>query len=75
MRKSGMNQTLAFVLSLAAVCAVCRAAPAKLGISFDKRSGSLPTLVLPYATYQAASYNPDGDVGPPFPFQTPTISF
>ena len=57
-----MKQALASALSLAAVVAVCRAAPAKLGLSLDKRAGSLPTLVLPYATYQAANYNPDGDV-------------
>lgn len=57
-----MNQTLAFALSLAAIYAICRAAPAKLGLSFDKRADSLPTLTLPYATYQAANYNPDGDI-------------
>lgn len=57
-----MKQTLAFASSLAAVYAVCRASPAKLGLSFDKRADSLPTLTLPYATYQAANYNPDGDV-------------
>lgn len=54
-----MKQKLALVLSLAAIC---RAASANLGLSFDKRAGSLPTLKLPYATYQAASYNPNGDV-------------
>lgn len=54
-----MKQTLALALSLAALC---RTAPAGLGLSFDKRAGSLPTLKLPYATYQAANYNPDGDV-------------
>ena len=63
-----MKQTLPLAFSLAAVCAVCLAAPAKLGLSFDKRAGSLPTLVLPYATYQAANYNPDGDVSQPFRF-------
>lgn len=54
-----MKQTLALALSLAAVCC---AAPANLGLRFDKRAGSLPTLKLPYATYQAANYNPNGDV-------------
>ena len=54
-----MKQALALILSLAALCP---AAPAGLGLSFDKRAGSLPTLKLPYATYQAASYNPNGDV-------------
>ena len=59
-----MKQTSAVALSLAAVCAPCLAAPAKLGLSFDKRADSLPTLKLPYATYQAANYNADGDVSP-----------
>lgn len=54
-----MQRTLALILSLAAIC---YAAPANLGLSFDKRAGSLPTLTLPYATYRAASYNPNGDV-------------
>lgn len=57
-----MKQTSAVAFSLAAVCALCLAAPAKLGLSFDKRADSLPTLKLPYATYQAANYDPDGDV-------------
>ena len=64
-----MKQTLALFLSLAAVCST---APAGLGLSFDKRAGSLPTLKLSYATYQAASYDPNGDVclpSPPFPTQ------
>lgn len=53
----------ALVLALLSLLAViCRAAPANLGLSFDKRAGSMPTLKLPYATYQAASYNSDGDV-------------
>ena len=54
-----MNSILALLLALTAVC---RTAPANLGLNFDKRAGSLPTLKLPYATYQAASYNPNGDV-------------
>ena len=54
-----MKQSLALALSLAAVSC---AAPAKLGLSFDKRAGSLPTLKLPYATYQAANYDSNGDV-------------
>ncbi|KAL8645980.1 MAG: hypothetical protein Q9226_007059 [Calogaya cf. arnoldii] len=32
-----------------------------LGLGFDKTAGS-PTLTLPYATYRAASYNPNGDI-------------
>lgn len=41
--------------------ALCHAAPAKLGLQFDKRDGQ-PTLTLPYATYRAASYDANGDV-------------
>ncbi len=54
-----MMQVLALLLSLAAICC---AAPANLGISFEKRAGSMPLLKLPYATYQAAKYNANGDV-------------
>lgn len=54
-----MKPKVALIFSLAAIC---RAASANLGLSFDKRAGSLPTLKLPYATYRAASYNPNGDV-------------
>ena len=46
--------------------ATCHAAPANLGLNFEKRAGSLPTLTLPYATYQASSYDSDGDVGRAF---------
>lgn len=45
-----------------ALAAVCDAAPPKLGLSFDKRADSMPTLTLPYATYRATEYNPNGDV-------------
>lgn len=54
------QRSLALGVSLLA--AVCHTAPANIGLSFDKRAGSLPTLTLPYATYQATSYNPNGDV-------------
>ena len=43
--------------------AICHAASSDLGLKFDKRQSALPTLTLPYATYQAADYNPDGEVG------------
>ena len=56
-----MKQALALVLALS-LAAISHTAPANLGLNFDKRVGNLPTLKLPYATYQAASYNPDGDV-------------
>ena len=51
---------LALVLSLLAP--LCSAAPFESGLSFDKRAGALPTLTLPYGTYQAKSYNANGDV-------------
>ncbi|KAL9594897.1 MAG: hypothetical protein Q9219_006774 [cf. Caloplaca sp. 3 TL-2023] len=38
------------------------AAPPRLGLQFDKRAGELPILTLPYATYRAARYNPNGDI-------------
>ena len=56
-----MNPIITLLLALTVLC---RAAPANLGLSFDKRAGALPTLKLPYATYRAASYNPNGDVCP-----------
>ena len=64
-----MKEILALVLSLAALC---RTAPGDLGLHFDKRAGSLPTLKLPYATYQAASYDPNGDVCLLIPVDVPT---
>ncbi|KAL9074453.1 MAG: hypothetical protein Q9161_002241 [Pseudevernia consocians] len=56
-----MKQAQALVLAFS-LAAVSHTAPANLGLNFDKRAGDLPTLKLPYATYQAASYNPDGDI-------------
>ena len=38
------------------------AAPPQVGLQFDQSPGTLPTLTLPYATYRAAEYNPNGDV-------------
>ena len=57
---------LFYVLGL--LGALSRAAPVsapgpRLGLKFDKRSSSLPTLALPDATYQAASYDLENDVG------------
>ncbi len=56
--KAMFSLTLLFTL-----VAICRAAPANVGITFEKRANAMPTLTLPYATYRAASYNPNGDVG------------
>ncbi|KAK8216046.1 Alpha/Beta hydrolase protein [Phyllosticta capitalensis] len=33
----------------------------KLGVRFEKRADELPTLTLPYGTWQAAEYNEDAD--------------
>lgn len=41
------------------------AASSPLGVKFDKRADGLPTLTLPYATYRAKSFNPNGDVQDP----------
>ncbi len=56
--------TMKLIVALYSVLvAICHAASSNLGLKFDKRQGALPTLTLPYATYQATNYNPDGDVG------------
>lgn len=55
---STIRYTLA---SLLWMVPLCRAAPASLGLSYDKRANAMPTLTLPYATYQASDYNPDGE--------------
>ncbi|KAL8850387.1 MAG: hypothetical protein Q9221_004707 [Calogaya cf. arnoldii] len=39
----------------------CSSMQVPLGLGFDKTAG-LPILTLPYATYRAASYNPNGDI-------------
>lgn len=51
-----------FICGAVLLAAPCLAAPAELGLKFNKRAGALPTLTLPYGTWQASSYNPDGDV-------------
>lgn len=45
-----------FLLSL---LACCFATPTELGLKFDKQSGQLPTLTLPYGTWQATKYTAD----------------
>ncbi|KAL8637666.1 MAG: hypothetical protein Q9228_005088, partial [Teloschistes exilis] len=50
------------LLALSFWAATILAAPSPLGLKFEKRAGQLPTLTLPYATYRAASYNPNGDI-------------
>ncbi|KAL8746200.1 MAG: hypothetical protein Q9190_001754 [Brigantiaea leucoxantha] len=50
------------LLCIVSLATLCIAAPANLGLKFDKRADGLPTLTLPYATYRAARYNPNGDI-------------
>lgn len=52
-----------FIAVLSIWSSAILAAPPWLGLQFEKRAGELPTLTLPYATYRAARYNPNGDVG------------
>lgn len=52
----------AFVFAAIVCASSILAAPPKLGLKFEKRAGGLPTLTLPYGTYRAAKYNPNGDV-------------
>jgi hypothetical protein len=66
------NPLLHVVVLIAAIEQACSAAASApfpeepaglgLGLKFDKRSGSLPTLTLPYSTYQATSYDSAADV-------------
>lgn len=51
-----------FSVSLfAGILALVSAAPTPLGVQFDKRA-TLPTLTLPYGTWQASSYNAVADM-------------
>lgn len=52
------------------IAAIGQASSAPLGLKFEKRSGSLPTLTLPYSTYQATSYDSTTDVRVPFIYYT-----
>lgn len=36
--------------------------PVELGIRFDTHAGGLPTLTLPYGTWRASKFDPNGDV-------------
>ncbi|KAL8838672.1 MAG: hypothetical protein Q9176_004912 [Flavoplaca citrina] len=38
------------------------AASLQLGLNIDLNADGLPTLTLPYATYRAKKFNPDGDI-------------
>ncbi|KAL8763143.1 MAG: hypothetical protein Q9184_000988 [Pyrenodesmia sp. 2 TL-2023] len=51
-----------FIALLSVWASTTLAAPAQLGLQFDKRAGELPTLTLPYATYRAATYHSRGDI-------------
>lgn len=41
---------------------LCIVASADCGVWLDKRDGALPFLTLPYGTWQATKYDPNGDV-------------
>lgn len=46
----------------------CITAPTEHGIRFDKREGALPTLTLPYGTWQATKFDPNENVSFHFMF-------
>ncbi|KAL8719749.1 MAG: hypothetical protein Q9181_008026, partial [Wetmoreana brouardii] len=51
-----------FFLTLGLWAYLSHAAPPQISLQFDKKqAGALPTITLPYATYRAARYNPNGD--------------
>ena len=54
-----MKPGLAFTLALGTLCC---ASPAKLRLKSDRRADTMPTLTLPYSSYKASNYNPNGDV-------------
>ncbi|KAL8717750.1 MAG: hypothetical protein Q9225_005036 [Loekoesia sp. 1 TL-2023] len=49
-------------IAVATWATIALAAPQQIRLQFDKRDGALPVLTLPYATYRAARYNPNGDI-------------
>ena len=55
-----------FICGVVLLAAPCLAAPADLGLKFNRRDGALPTLTLPYGTWQASHYEPNGDVCSPY---------
>ncbi|KAL8646019.1 MAG: hypothetical protein Q9226_007047, partial [Calogaya cf. arnoldii] len=56
------DKMIKLLICLCLCTAVTIASSPQLGIKFDKRDDGLPILTLPYATYRAASFNPDGDI-------------
>ncbi|KAL8667906.1 MAG: hypothetical protein Q9202_000371 [Teloschistes flavicans] len=57
------SSALLTLLCLWAAATISAAPSSPLGLKFEKRAGEqLPTLTLPYATYRAASYDPNGDI-------------
>lgn len=61
-----------YIFSSLLLAWLCSTAPVELGIRFDKRDGALPTLTLPYGTWRATKFEPNGDVSTDF---MPTLSF
>ncbi|KAL8800938.1 MAG: hypothetical protein Q9182_004820 [Xanthomendoza sp. 2 TL-2023] len=58
----GTDQACQPLIAICLWVSATLAAPPQLGLKFDKRADSLPTLTLPYGTYRAAKYNPNGDI-------------
>lgn len=65
MISEGMIEYILLSLLLASFCIT---APTEQGIRFDKRDGALPTLTLPYGTWQATKFDPNGNVSFDFMF-------
>ena len=56
---------LNFLIFLYLVAIVSPTSSLQLGLSFDLTAHGLPILTLPYASYRAKEFNPDGDVQSP----------
>ena len=56
-----MYHSVALLLSTIG-SALCWAAQVPIGVQLDANANSLPNITLPYGTYQARSYQLNGDV-------------
>lgn len=61
--KMASRMFVSSLLQLLTLLMACLATSAETGLKFEKRAGALPTLTLPYGTYRADNFNPDGEVG------------
>ena len=57
-----LHHFLVNFLAILLLSSVCESAPLEAGVQFDKRADGLPLLKLPYGTWRASKYNPNGDV-------------